>query len=313
MTAAPTFSVVIPAYGRPDRLAACLRALRAQTLPRERFEVIVCDDGSPEALAPMVEPFRSDLDLTVITQPNAGPAAARNRGARQARGAVLAFTDDDCTPAPDWLARLDERVTRLPDTLIGGAITNLLVSDPYATATQLVMDFVYRAHEHDVTSVKLFSTSNLAVPAQRFRELGGFDESFATAAGEDYDFCARWHHAGYASVLAPEVVVGHAHGHTLASFWRQHAGYGRALLHVRRRIARRSGRQGLRLEAPRFYAGLVAYPLQRAHGVTAWRSAALVLLSQVATGIGAVRELLGDRVARPRDARHSPPSLRVTR
>lgn len=290
--------MAIPAYRRPERLARCLEALCQQSLPRDDFEVIVCDDGSPRPLAPVIAGFAHRLRLSALAQPNAGPAAARNRAARAARGGLIAFTDDDCAPAPDWLERLAAHHARRPDAILGGAIANALPGDPYASATQVISSYVYGYYQHHPETRALFSTSNLAVPTSRFHQLGGFSEAFPRAAGEDYDLCARWHQRGWPTVYASDALVWHAHGHDAASFWRQHFDYGRSLLRVRQRAARRDGRRRLRLEAPGFYAGLLAAPLRDARGWRALRLATLVLLSQAATAAGAAREALGGRWAR---------------
>lgn len=287
-------SVVVAAHGRTESLARCLDALCAQSLPRDRFEVIVCDDGSPDPLEPALAPFAERIALTVVRQQQAGPASARNEGARRATGQYLAFTDDDCVPAPDWLAQLVARFEQYPEHLVGGAIVNLLPDDPHAMATQLIMDCVYARYSIGPSKqLRFFSTANLAVPAERFRLLGGFSSSFPLAAGEDYDFCARWHHAGWLGNYTPGAVVGHAHGHDFRTYWKQHFAYGRGLLRVRQRMARRVGHRGIELEPPDFYAELLTYPIRKAEGPLGrrWLHAALVLLAQVATAAGAVREL----------------------
>jgi GT2 family glycosyltransferase len=312
--AAMTVSVVVASHGRRESLSRCLEALCVQSLPRHRFEVIVCDDGSPEPLEPALDHFAERIALTVVRQRQAGPASARNEGARLATGRYLAFTDDDCVPTRDWLARLVARFEQYPEHLVGGAIVNLLPNDPYATATQLIMDCLYARYSiGPSTQLRFFSTANLAAPTERFRMLGGFSSSFPLAAGEDYDFCARWHHAGYLGGYAPEVVVSHAHGHDLASFWKQHFAYGRGLLRVRQRMARRAGRPGVQLEHPGFYGELLAYPIKKGDGPLARRClhAALVLLAQVATAVGAVRELVFGREMPedPSDAALSPAGL----
>ena len=97
----PFFSIVVPTYQRPVQLAACLQALSRLDYARERFEVIVVDDGSPTPPKAVVESLRDRLQLTLHLQRHAGPAAARNAGAMRARGKYLAFTDDDCLPAAD--------------------------------------------------------------------------------------------------------------------------------------------------------------------------------------------------------------------
>jgi GT2 family glycosyltransferase len=293
----PAVSVVIPTFSRPESLARCLAALAAQSLPRSAFEVIVCDDGSPSPATATVKPFADRMAVRVVRRPRAGPAAARNEGARHARAAILAFTDDDCVPSPLWLELLVERMRRHPGHMIGGSIVNVLPHDPYATATQLVMSSVYDYYARHSVGNRFFSTTNLAVPANRFWLLEGYSERFPRAAGEDYDFCARWAEAGFPSEYAPEVEVGHAHGHTFSSFWRQHFGYGRALLRVRQGMAQRRGRLGIDLESPRFYRQILTYPLLYSEHGSAVRNEALVLLSQVATMAGALRELLFGREA----------------
>ena len=290
--ARPSVSVVIPAHGRIAKLQRCLEALAVQTLARDAFEVIVCDDGSPEPIAPTLDQFRDRLTLTVLRQKRRGPAAARNEGARHANGTLLAFTDDDCVPEDDWLEQLAANIDRYPGHLIGGSIVNLLPDDRYATATQLITSCVYDYYARHPGSRRLYVTANLAIPTARFWLLNGFSEQYQRAAGEDYDFCARWTEAGFPNHYAPEATVGHAHGHSLSTFWRQHFGYGRALLRVRTGMARRRGRNAIELESPSFYRDILSYPFRHAPGSVVSRGAEtmLVLLSQVATAAGAVRE-----------------------
>jgi len=288
----PTVSVVIPAHARLAKLQRCLEALAVQTLPRDAFEVIVCDDGSPEPIAPALERFREQLTLTVVRQERRGPASARNEGARHASGTLLAFTDDDCTPEEDWLEQLAANIDRFPGHLIGGSIVNLLPDDPYATATQLITSCVYDYYARHPGSHRFYSTANLAIPSARFWLLNGFSEQYQRAAGEDYDFCARWTEAGFPNHYAPEATVGHSHGHSLGSYWQQHFSYGRALLRVRTGMARRRGGSMIALESPSFYRDILAYPMRHATGTAMARGVEtmLVLLSQVATAAGAVRE-----------------------
>ncbi|HEY9714663.1 MAG TPA: glycosyltransferase family A protein, partial [Chroococcales cyanobacterium] len=105
-------AVIIPTYDRPERLSNCLQALcdTDESFSRERFEVIVVDDGSSHSLQSIVEQYARRLEITYIRQPNSGPAAARNRGALAADSRYLCFTDDDCLPAKDWLPQLYSRL-----------------------------------------------------------------------------------------------------------------------------------------------------------------------------------------------------------
>lgn len=100
-------AVVVPTYRRPDRMAAIMGALEAQTMTTDHFEVIVVDDCSADGTAAIVRGLAegSPLALQYLTTPaNAGPAVARNTGWRATGASFLAFVDDDCLPEPGWLA-----------------------------------------------------------------------------------------------------------------------------------------------------------------------------------------------------------------
>jgi cellulose synthase/poly-beta-1,6-N-acetylglucosamine synthase-like glycosyltransferase len=301
--AARLISVLIPAHGRPTQLAACLDALAAQDLPAAEFEIIICDDGSPaplrDALASQLAGMPPALRVSIVRQAQRGPAAARNNAARHATGRVLAFTDDDCLPARDWLASLVARLDRDPHVLVGGDVENALPDNLCSAATQMIVSFISECHERRGSAVRFFTTSNLAVPAAGFLQLGGFSESFPLAAGEDYDFCARWQERGMRAVYAREVRIRHAHPLSLRSFVRQHFNYGRGSFLMRQRLAERRGER-LRGEALRFYAGLIRYPLQRERLPRGLLCAGLVLLAQAATACGVVRAALSRHQAAAR-------------
>jgi cellulose synthase/poly-beta-1,6-N-acetylglucosamine synthase-like glycosyltransferase len=175
--------------------------LSAQTLDRSRFEVIVCDDGSPApvavTLAAELESVRGAIQVEVVRQENGGRGRAQPRGGR-ARGRFLAFTDDDCRPTPEWLERLLDRLRSRPDTLLGGSMVTPKATGAGACATQAIMDFVYQEQESR-DGLRLFSTSNLAIATDAFHQIGGFATEFGRAGGEDYDLCARWQEAGGAA------------------------------------------------------------------------------------------------------------------
>src|SRR6266542_2885494 len=83
-------------------------------------------------------------------------------GATRARGKYLAFTDDDCLPAPDWLQALTVRFDRPPDHLVGGRIINALPENPYSTAAQLLIDYMYARDNSDRHHANFFASNNLA-------------------------------------------------------------------------------------------------------------------------------------------------------
>lgn len=234
-------SVVIPTFCRPRQLQACLAALAEQTLA-EPWEVVVVDDGSPQSLAGMDLAWADRLDLRMIRQENAGPAAARNRGVQEARGELIAFTDDDCLPNPKWLETLVRAAREYPGAMVGGTTLNGLRNELLASTSQLIVDLVYEHFNAEPDNAYFFASNNVLCPKDCFLLLGGFDQSFPRAGAEDRDFCDRWRIAGWKLIWRPEAHLEHRHSQTLGIFIDLHVRYGRgAYLYHAKRKQRRSG------------------------------------------------------------------------
>jgi glycosyltransferase involved in cell wall biosynthesis len=291
------FSVIVPTYQRLASLERCLDALSAQDLGRDRFEVVVVNDGGADSPRDAVERRRASLDVRLIEQANAGPAAARNAGAALARGEYLAFTDDDCLPDPRWLSALSDSAARHPGCGVGGRVDNALTDGIYSNASQQLIDFLYGYFNTPDAPGRFFITSNLAVPAARFRELGGFDVTFPLAAAEDRDLCDRWREQGGTIVYDDRAVVHHAHPLGLRSFCRQHFNYGRGAFHLHLARARR-GVAPILLEHQSFYSRLVGHPLGKGGGWRAAALSALLLTSQATYAAGYVLERARGRAGR---------------
>lgn len=221
----PFISVVIPTHDRPALLLECLDALVAQDYPRSSFEVIVVDDGSPEAPEAALKVYRESLDVTLLRQERAGPGTARNTAANQARGTLIAFTDDDCRPAPQWLSALAIHHERSPRHGLGGRTLNRLERNLCSVTSQLIADAAYANYNQDADDARFFASNNLAFPTATLREVGGFAPEFQVAS-EDRELCDRWRHLGHKLGYTPDAVVLHGHDLTLLGFCRQHFRYG---------------------------------------------------------------------------------------
>ena len=97
-------SVVVPFYNVESYIASCIDGLRAQTFPRDGYEIILVNNNSTDASARIAASFD---DVTVLNQPVSGSYAARNMGIRKASGEIIVTIDPDCRPDPDWLAQVD--------------------------------------------------------------------------------------------------------------------------------------------------------------------------------------------------------------
>ncbi|MCK5147561.1 glycosyltransferase [bacterium] len=290
----PLFSIIIPTYNRPEQLAQCLKSLTLLNYPVDRFEVIVIDDGSLVSPKETVAAVKHRVDIQLITQPNAGPAAARNAGAVLARGKFLAFTDDDCRPHTDWLKTLTSRFTERPEIGIGGCVINALGDNFYSTASHVLIDYLYGYFNKDPENATLLTSNNLVLPEKQFREMGGFDTTFPLAAAEDREFCYRWVALGHPLVYAEETRIDHAHHLTMRSFWRQHYNYGRGAYHFHQ-IRAEQELCRIKTEPISFYYKLIRYGFKSNHGSIKIFITALLLLSQAANAMGFVYSAIKGR------------------
>jgi GT2 family glycosyltransferase len=281
----PRFSVVVPTFNRPQQLANCLDALATQTLPKECFEVIVVDDGGSQPLTGITESFAGRLHIKFLRQPNGGCASARQLGIDNAEGEYLAFTDDDCHPAPDWLTQIDRALIETPACALGGQTINGAFSNPWAEATQSIVSTLIASGLDASGCVRFAPTSNLSFPKDSFFAIGGVDRSWRISGGEDRDLCTRWRQAGFRIRYEPSAKVFHFHHLTWRTFLRQHFHYGRGGWCYYTMKSPSPPFESLSL-----YPALVRAPFQGRSFGQALVVCGLVLLAQLAAGAGLVVE-----------------------
>jgi len=247
--------------------------------------VIVIDDGTNTPVAQVVISLRDRLNLTLLTQQNQGPASARNTGASKARGRYLAFTDDDCVLAPDWLQKLAVLFDSYHNCVIGGRTINALPDNAYSTASQDLVSYIYEYYNADKNKARFLASNNLAVPTEPFYTLGGFDPKYPIAAAEDRDLCYRWQLCGHSMIYAPEAIVYHRHHLRLKTFWKQHFGYGRGAFQFQQARFRCS-RKSIRFEPLSFYVNLMLYPVLKGKSQRPLLITFLLILSQISNAAG---------------------------
>ena len=303
--AAPLASVVVPTHARPERLARLLDSLARQTPPGGTFEIVVVDDGSPAHARPEVPASMPNARL--VRQAQAGPAAARNRGADEARAPLLLFVDDDCTVEPGWVRAFVEAHRDAPDALLGGATANGLAENPWSDAAEGLLGFLDAEALAGGGALDFVASNNIACSRARFVAVGGFDARYPLAAGEDRAFCRAWTDAGGTIERVTGARATHFHALDGRRFWRQQHNYGRgaARFHADRPDV------GALPRPPGFYARLLLHPLGRRDRSLARRLATLVrvALSQLAVTSG----LLVERRALRREPGRAGPAHRSRR
>jgi glycosyltransferase involved in cell wall biosynthesis len=121
------------------------------------------------------------MQATLFMQTNSGPAAARKAGARRASGQIVAFTDDDCRPEPEWARARAARIDKDPDALVGGHTVNALPDNPSATASLLLISYLHDYYNRSPETALFLTANNFAMRRDRFQAVSGFDERFPVA------------------------------------------------------------------------------------------------------------------------------------
>jgi GT2 family glycosyltransferase len=217
----PDVSVVIPTFRRRALVEQALDALRSQTLPADRFEVVVSIDGSEDGTREMVSGLRPPYRLVPLWQPNRGRAAACNAGARAAQGDLLVLLDDDMEASPGLLDA-HRRAHAAPGgrglAVLGAAPMRVDGSSPPA---QRYVAAKFNGHMERLGDprhrfvLRDVYTGNFSVPRRAFLEVGGFDEAFRIYGNEDLELSIRLQRAGLELAFAPDAF---AHQHYTKTF-----------------------------------------------------------------------------------------------
>ncbi len=219
-----SFSVIVCTRNGTTRIGACLEAIHKGYSSHTPGETLVIDDGSTDGTGDFVE--KNFPWVRLIRLKPGGLSAARNAGAAAAVGEVLAFTDDDCEPDREWLARLRPLFAAGEFAAAGGPN---LPPKPN-TWEEAVVCTAPGAPSHvmlDDEEAEHLPGCNLVVTKAAFDAIGGFDPRFQTA-GDDVDFCWRLREAGFRLGFVPGAFVWHWRRPSIRAFIRQQIGYGQA-------------------------------------------------------------------------------------
>lgn len=236
-------SIIVPVFNARRTLKGCLAALARLEGDSAEREILLIDNGSTDGSLEQCQAFAAGRPgVRVETCAQAGPAAARNRGAELAAGDLLLFTDSDCYPHPQWLLRLVRRF-RLAETAAEGrwaAAGGRIVAWGRGRAPI----FAYYERRRILNQRKFFAepqpgfrpffaTANFAVRRSVYRRLGGFDPALLMC--EDADFCWRLQEAGGVLAYADDAVVLHHFSSRTGALWSTTVKYGAAVRQLQKK------------------------------------------------------------------------------
>jgi len=198
-------TVIIPTFRDNDRLLLCLSALRSQTYPADRIHIVVADN-TPDFELDRIRGSLAPAEL--VHEPRSGSYAARNRALSLADTGILAFTDSDCIPAPDWIengvAELQKYGGR---ALIAGRIDVFPADTARPTAVEVFELSLAFPQENFVKGDHFGATANVFVSRQVIDAVGPFNAELKS--GGDYEFGNRVHRGGFPVVYSDRTVIRH--------------------------------------------------------------------------------------------------------
>jgi len=222
-------SIVIPTYNRLPRLKQVIAAIERQDYPLEDIEVVIISDGSTDGTDEYLSSSKTPLHIRFVPQANAGPAAARNNGIRNAQSNIVLFLDDDVIPSPKLVAEHMRLQADRQNLVVLGPMLNPpdFKLSPWVAWEQTMLDKQYTAMQRGnwKATERQFYTGNTSVPRQALLKSGGFDERFRRA--EDIELAYRLEQQGMEFTFTMAAVGYHYAERSFASWLQTPYIYGR--------------------------------------------------------------------------------------
>jgi GT2 family glycosyltransferase len=209
-------SVIVCTYNRCEKLARSLDAIAASALASQMpVELIVVDNNSRDATEAVVQAFAraSPIPVRRVTEPRQGLSYARNRGIREARGEIVAFTDDDCIVDSGWIAAVAKEFAAEPGVMIVGGRVDLYTAEDRPVTIRPIGERVRYSSADQIYGHII--GCNMTLRRRLVERIGWFDPALGDRYGvtaDDIDFAYRALRAGAGVVFTPDARVRHDHG-----------------------------------------------------------------------------------------------------
>lgn len=180
----PFVSVIVPVYNEALRIAKCIEALLNQTYPHERYEVLIVDNGSSDTTQSVAAKYPVKLLIENTTQSS---YAARNKGILNAKGDLIALTDADCIPAPDWIEKGVGNLLRVPNCgLVAGRISPLFKDPKRPNAFETYESIMHFRQKKYVQFHKYGATANVFTYKKTFEKVGLFNDTLRSGGDNEW-------------------------------------------------------------------------------------------------------------------------------
>lgn len=207
-------SIVVPTYNHMDSLPKLIQSLLKQTYPKEKYEIIICDDGSVDGTRQFIKAYQRIAHplIRYFSQGHRGPAAARNLGLKYSRGMTVAFIDADCVASNIWLEELIKCLDINFDNhtaAVGGHMQVMQNGRLLSKYCNYINNSETSSQIDRNGNPAYLITANVSFSKYALDSVGGFDERFTFPGGEDQDICYRLKESGYHLRFNPKAIVYH--------------------------------------------------------------------------------------------------------
>lgn len=232
----PVISVIIVTYNRLGQLQECLNALKNQTLDKDKYDVIVVDDGSSDGTKEYLQElnWEDKPRYRYFLEEHQGLVGARNFGAAKSSAKYISFTDDDCIPEPQWLEKVLQTFALSENVAVVGAVTRPVFRNklfkPINVFTQMPVEqndpqISYVKGETGLIGLRPFSGCNLHINREIFNRLGKFNVEIQPS--EDIDFMYRYLNSGGVAANRMDMRVDHYERDDNKSMFRRWSSFGK--------------------------------------------------------------------------------------
>jgi len=213
-------SIIVPVFNARETISDCLESIQSLDYPKEKLEIIVVDNGSNDRSDEIAQKFKVEMLFETSMKSS---YAARNKGVREAKGEMLAFTDADCVVSPGWLKHMVQHWT---DSSIGCFAGEIKAFQPKTIIEKFSerKDILNQRHTFNNPYLPYAQTANVGFRKQVFEQIGLFDSEMKT--GGDADFCWRMQKQTRFQIrFIPKAVVYHKHRDSVRGLYKQFQKY----------------------------------------------------------------------------------------
>lgn len=222
----PIVSVIIPTYN-DEKLGDCLKTVRSQNFPLNKYEIIVVDNNSNKSY---VAAITKKLRISYLLEPRKGAYFARNKGLLHSKGNFILFTDSDCKLDPNWIREMIKPFQDNKTGIVGGVIRKTKPTNIIERNTECLAEGQISPRMKTFYSLPYVIGASMGFRREVILKLNGFDESFTS--GGDVDMCWRVQLAGYKLRIAEKAIIYHNSRTTLSEYYTQYMRYGIGHAHL---------------------------------------------------------------------------------